>query len=125
MSPLEGIGIDIVSNERIRRLHEKFGERFYRKIMTEREISYCLNFSDPIPHIAGRFAAKEAVIKALGKPKGLSLNGIEILNNQRGVPEVFLKGERDKRVLITISHEKSHTVAFAIVLGEGFSQFSL
>ncbi|MCX7988521.1 MAG: holo-ACP synthase [Thermodesulfovibrio sp.] len=114
----EGVGIDIVSNERIRNLYERFGEKFLRKIFTENEINYCFNYSDPIPHLAGRFAAKEAVIKALGKPEGLTLKNIEIINNKKGMPQVLLRKRLDENFnfLITISHEKTHTVAFAILM---------
>lgn len=60
-----GIGTDIVEISRIKNAVAKWGERFLRKIFTENEISYCYKKKDPFPHLAVRFAAKEAVIKAL------------------------------------------------------------
>lgn len=113
---IEAIGIDIVSNERIKKLYEKFGERFLRKIFTEGEIKYCFSYSDPIPHLAGRFATKEAIIKALGKPRGLKLKDIEVINTPQGKPTAFLSNMEDRKILISLSHEKTHTVALAILM---------
>jgi holo-[acyl-carrier protein] synthase len=112
---IEGIGVDIVSNSRIKKLYKRFGEKFLKRIFTEREINYCLRHSNPIPHLAGRFAAKEAVIKALDKPEGLKLKDIEIINNQNGSPIVLIYGVKDKKIKITLSHEKNYTVAFVIL----------
>lgn len=114
---IEGIGIDIVSNERIKKLYENFGEKFLKRVFTENEINYCFSYSNPIPHLAGKFAAKEAIIKALGKLAKLKLTNIEILNNKNGEPKALLTNTniKDKKILVTISHEKTHTVAFAIL----------
>lgn len=113
---IEAVGIDIVSNERIKKLYEEFGDRFLRKIFTESEIEYCLSYSDPIPHLAGKFATKEAVVKALGKPRGMNLKSIEVINTPQGKPVVFLSDMKDRKILISLSHEKTHTVAVAIVM---------
>jgi holo-[acyl-carrier protein] synthase len=114
---IEGIGVDIVSIERIKKLYERFGKRFLTKIFTENEINYCLNYFDPIPHLAGRFAAKEAIIKALRKPSHLKLKNIEILNCIDGYPQAIVKDISigNKKILVSISHEKTHTIAFAIL----------
>lgn len=113
---IEAIGIDIVSNERVKKLYEKFGDRFLRKIFTESEIKYCLSYSDPIPHLAGKFATKEAIIKALGRPRGINLKSIEVINTPQGKPIAFLSNIKDRKILISLSHEKTHTVAIAIVI---------
>ncbi len=113
---IEAIGIDIVSNERIKKLYEKFGDRFLKKIFTEREIDYCLSYSDPIPHLAGKFATKEAIIKALGKPRGINLKSIEVINTPQGKPMAFLSNMKDRKILISLSHEKTHTIALAVVM---------
>ncbi len=115
---IEGIGIDIVSNERIRKIYEKFGEKFLRKVFTEKEIEYCFQYKDPIPHLAGRFAVKEAVIKALGKPKGLNPKSVEVIKSSSGMPLTFIRGWEDQKFIISISHEKKYTVALALLIGK-------
>lgn len=111
-----GIGVDIVSNERIKLLHERFGDRFLHKIFSEREIEYCMNHHNPYPHLSARFAVKEALIKALKKPKGLRLKDIEVINSPDGSPSIFIKNKKNQDVLVTISHEKRYSVGFVIVL---------
>jgi len=115
---IEGIGVDIVSNSRIKKLYKRFGEKFLRKIFTDREINYCLSYSNPVPHLAARFAGKEAVIKALEKPERLKLKDIEIINNQNGAPVVLIFGVEKKKIKITLSHEKNYTVAFVIIVSD-------
>jgi len=61
-----GVGIDIVAVKRLRDAHEKWGMRFFERIYTRKEIDYCFSKKDPFPSLAVRFAAKEAVIKAIG-----------------------------------------------------------
>lgn len=111
---IEGVGVDIVSVERIRKIYEKFGEKFLNRIFTEEEISYSFSHPNPFPHLAARFAVKEAVIKALKKPSGLSLKQIELKNNSDGSPEIKINGV-NKRILVSLSHEKNYTVAMVIV----------
>uniref|UniRef100_A0A832I777 Holo-[acyl-carrier-protein] synthase n=1 Tax=Eiseniibacteriota bacterium TaxID=2212470 RepID=A0A832I777_UNCEI len=71
--PVRGIGIDVVKVERLVEALERFGERFEKRIFTDAELAYCRRHKDPLPHLAARFAAKEAAFKAIGT--GLS-NGI-------------------------------------------------
>lgn len=61
-----GIGVDATDIPRIADAIERYGERFLRRILTEHELAYCLRRRDPAPHVAGRFAAKEAGMKAIG-----------------------------------------------------------
>lgn len=112
---IEGIGVDIVSVERIKKIYERFGKKFLTRVFTEEEISYSFSHSNPFPHLAARFAVKEAVIKALRKPDELKLKDIEIKNNSDGSPEVKIPG-LDKKFLISISHEKDYTVAMVVVI---------
>lgn len=70
---VKGIGVDVVKVERIVEALERFGERFEKRIFTEAERAYCRGHKDPLPHLAARFAAKEAAFKAIGT--GLS-NGV-------------------------------------------------
>lgn len=113
---IHGIGVDIVSIDRIKKVYEKFGKKFLQKVFTEREINYSFSHSNPFPYLAARFAGKEAVIKALKKPTGLNFKDIEIINNSDGSPEVNISKIHNKKVLLSISHEKNHTVALALVI---------
>ena len=62
----QGIGVDLAQIPRLRRVVERWDDRFLRRVFTEAEIAYCRRRRDPIPHLAARFAAKEATLKALG-----------------------------------------------------------
>ncbi len=63
---IKGIGIDIIEVARIKGIMEKYGDKFFQRILTENEITYCKKFSDSELHFAGRFASKEAYSKAIG-----------------------------------------------------------
>lgn len=111
---IEGVGVDIVSIERIKSVYEKFNIRFLNRVFTAEEIKYSFSHLNPFPHLAARFAVKEAVIKALKKPKGLKLKDIEVVNNLDGSPEVKIDG-LNKKIFISLSHERNYTVAFVVV----------
>ncbi|MBM3423417.1 MAG: holo-ACP synthase [Chlorobi bacterium] len=115
------IGVDIVELERIGRAWRRYGEAFLKRFMTVREIGYCLKKKDPVPGIAGRFAAKEALVKALGT--GISgpvhWKSFEVINDSRGKPEVHLHGMVADTVSIaqvSISHDRLSAVAMAVVV---------
>src|SRR3989344_285580 len=111
---LKSIGIDIEEAGRFRQLLYATNKNFYKKIFTEKEIKYCLSKSDPYQHFAGKFAAKEAVIKALGSTIYKAKN-IEILNDKKGAPVAKFKIQGLKfRVLTSISHTKDHAIAIAM-----------
>jgi holo-[acyl-carrier protein] synthase len=119
--PILGIGNDILEIERIRDSIAAHGEKFLSKLFTPKEQDYCNNHSDPIPHFAGRFSAKEAIVKALGTGIGghASWLDFEILNDSKGRPSVFFSEKmREKlqksQILISISHCKLYATAFAI-----------
>ncbi|RTZ61038.1 MAG: holo-[acyl-carrier-protein] synthase [Gammaproteobacteria bacterium] len=119
------LGIDIVSNERIRKSLETFGERFLERIYTEREIEYCQTFRDPVPCLAARWAAKEAVIKAYFQIFGkvLKFKQIEVLG-KKGYPATAVilgkEGEQLKKhnlkVIISLAHERDYSVAVAQIV---------
>jgi holo-[acyl-carrier protein] synthase len=112
------IGVDIVEISRIRALYDRFGAVFMRRILTEAEIEQCLSRPDPVASLAGRFAAKEAVSKALGTgiSRGLSWRSIEVLNDEAGKPLVTLHtGDPSCRVSISISHDRHSAIAMAVV----------
>jgi holo-[acyl-carrier protein] synthase len=64
--PVRGIGVDIIRVERLVQALERFGERMEKRIFTAGELAYCRSHKDPVPHLAARFAAKEAAFKAIG-----------------------------------------------------------
>ncbi len=109
-----GTGIDIIEVKRIRALFSK-NNGFRERVFTKREIDYCEKKKRKHEHYAVRFAAKEAVWKAMGN-NSIALKSIEIRNKRSGKPEVFFKGKRFKeKILITLSHCESYAVAQAII----------
>jgi holo-[acyl-carrier protein] synthase len=123
---LQGLGIDIVEVARIKKALDRWGDRFLRRVFTQGERDYCKRKAHPEQSLAARFAAKEAVLKALGT--GLSLGtrwtDVEVVNTASGKPEVRL-GERiirrvgDKKVLLTISHTRELAIAQAVLVEGG------
>ena len=89
-----GIGIDLVLVSRVRKLAERFPERIGHKVFTAAELVYCLAKADPAISLAGRFAAKEALMKALGTGwgSGVRFIDIEIIRAPSGQPSVALSG---------------------------------
>lgn len=117
----QGLGNDIIEIDRIRQSIERHGQHFLNRIFTPREQDYCYKFKDPVPNFAGRFAAKEAIAKALGTGFGsdLSWHDIEILGDENGKPIVHLSVGAMKRfnnphILVSISHSASHATAVAL-----------
>src|ERR1700742_1036184 len=122
-----GIGTDIVECLRIAQMIERHGELFITRVYTPHEIEYCQSRKQSTQHFAGRWAAKEAILKALGTGwrKGISWRDIEVRNEPGGKPIVGRRGgARDvvvqlgiREMLISISHCRSHATAYAIALG--------
>lgn len=122
-----GIGTDIIECPRIGKMIEQHGELFLRRVYTEREIRYCQARKHAIEHFAGRWAAKEAILKALGTgwSRGLAWTDLEVRNSGGGQPQVlvcgrakevaFQKGIGD--ILISISHCRTYATAYALALG--------
>ena len=123
-----GVGIDIIEVARIQASHEKFGERFLKRILRPNEIAYCLSHKSPAPFLAARFAAKEAISKAFGTGIGAQLGwqDMEVGRKESGEPFVILHGngetllrERGARaVLISLSHTQQHATAVAVLEGK-------
>jgi len=116
-----GIGNDIIEIERIRKSIDTHGYRLIARLFSTKEQDYCLKYKDPVPHFAGRFSAKEAVVKALGTGFGehASWLDIEICNDPLGKPFVKLsptlqKKTKDSQILISISHCELYVTAFAV-----------
>lgn len=111
---IKGIGIDIVEIKRVEKLIEQYGDRFINRTFTQKEIKYCQDKPNPAQHYAGRFAVKEALIKAFGKP--LILKEIEV---DKG-PMIILTGKakkslKNKKILLSISHDHEYAVAQVIL----------
>lgn len=119
-----GIGTDIVECLRIAQMIERHGELFLKRVYTDREIEYCSARKAATQHYAGRWAAKEAVLKAMGTgwARGISWVDIEVRNDEGGRPRIALGGgARDVceslgvgEMLISISHCRTHATAYAL-----------
>lgn len=118
---IKGIGNDIIDIPRVRQSIERHGQHFLDRLFTRREQDYCFKFQDPVPHFAGRFSAKEAIAKAFGTGFGADVrwHDIEVLNNDRGQPIVFLSEALQKlfgqpRIMVSISHTAEYATAMAV-----------
>lgn len=122
-----GIGTDIIECLRIAQMIDRHGELFINRVYTPMEINYCNSRKQTTQHFAGRWAAKEAILKALGTGwrKGISWRDIEVRNDPLGKPVVGLRGGAADLVAqlgiaemqVSISHCRSHAMAYAIALG--------
>jgi len=121
-------GVDLVDCKRLAESIERHGERFLNRVFTEKELAYCRGRKRHLEHLAGRFAAKEAVLKVLGTgwANGISWTDIEVLNTPSGKPVVTLAGRcrqiADEQglssILISISHIETHAIASAVASAE-------
>ena len=126
---VKGIGVDLTLIPRLRQMVERWDERFLRRVFTDEEIAYCRRRRDPIPHLAARFAAKEATLKALGTglQLGVSWREMEVRRERGAAPTMVLSGRcrliaRAKggdRVLLSLSHEGDYALAQAMLIGSG------
>ncbi len=118
-----GVGIDLVKIERMKDVVERWGRRFLDRVFTESEISYCYEKKNPYLSLSVRFAAKEALIKAIGSAVPVSLTDIEVANVNTGKPflkvkgrlEDFFKEKSIKKAHLSLSHEHEYGVAFVIL----------
>ena len=104
-------GVDIESVTRFKNLYTN--ESFINTIFTQKEIDYCMGKSEPYISFAGKFCAKEAVIKAVSTKLGMK--EIEIINSSSGKPFVYIKGDKQDNISCSISHTEEYAVAFVIV----------
>ena len=113
------IGTDIVEVDRINKLLLKSGKLFKNRVFTALEQKYCDSKSSPIVHYAGRFAAKESIIKAVkssGYKNPIPFEEIEILSSDSGAPIVNLHFVLKGKCKVSISHTKSHAIASALYI---------
>ncbi|MBM4157174.1 MAG: holo-[acyl-carrier-protein] synthase [Ignavibacteria bacterium] len=116
---VRGTGIDIIEIKRIKKIIEKYGDKFFNRILTEKEIEYCKSFSKPELHFAGRFASKEAYSKAIGTgiSKDFGWKDIEILNDKRGKPYICHTKQNDfsgYKFNVSISHTEEYACAVVV-----------
>lgn len=113
---MNSIGIDIVEVERFRLLKRSTLDQFLKNTFSQEERDYCLVFKDAAPHLAGVFAAKEAVQKAMTK-KMPHVSEIEICHEKSGAPYAKVKGKKAAKLQLSIAHTLSTAVAVAIYDG--------
>jgi len=127
MSNIIGLGIDATDIPRIADTIERYGDRFVHRIFTENEVAYCRRRRVPAIHFAGRFAAKEAAMKALGTghSQGVLWRDVEVIR-RGGPPQLQLHGGAARRftamggrsTLLTITHSDELALAQVLILGE-------
>lgn len=123
-----GLGIDATDIPRVADILTRYGDRFLQRIFTEAEITYCKQRPHPATHFAGRFAAKEACMKALGTghAQGVLWRDIEVVRHD-GAPQLVLHGGAERRAasmqvqksLLTITHSAALAMAQVLLLGGG------
>ncbi len=118
------VGIDMIAIPRVQRVLQKHNERFLRRVYTPEEVAFCRG---RVPELAVRFAAKEAVMKALGTGvRGIAWREIEVLPNRRGKPLVYLYGRAQERadriglrgLDVSLSHEREFALAAVVAVRE-------
>jgi holo-[acyl-carrier protein] synthase len=122
-----GIGLDATDLPRIADMLKRYGDRFLRRVFTEGEITYCTRRRDPVPSLAGRFAVKEAAMKALGtgQSHGVMWKDIEVVRTG-GPPQLRLHGGAARRAaamhvrrtLVTITHAQTIAMAQVMLIGD-------
>lgn len=119
-----GTGVDIIEVERVKRALDTWGERFLKRVFTERELDYASTKKFSHENLAARFACKESVLKAFGDTRiGARLRNIEVLNDAKGKPEVVLHGEVKEfasknnvdKILVSMSHTNNYAISNAIL----------
>ena len=119
-----GLGVDIVQNERIQGIIDKWGEKFLSKIFTKTELDFINRHEQKLQRYASNFAVKEAFVKALGTGfrNGINFHNIQVRRDELGKPFIELMGETKSfadekginKIHTTISHEKDYSVAVVI-----------
>ena len=127
MGEVKGIGVDLAVITRIRQMVARWDERFLRRVFTDEEIAYCQRRRDPAQHLAARFAAKEATLKALGTglSMGVRWRELEVRRERGQAPTMVLSGRcralaRAKggdHVLLSLTHDGDYAMAQAMLIG--------
>lgn len=123
---IRGLGTDLVEIPRIRAAYARWGRRFLLKVFTEEEIAYCLRRRDPAPHLAARFAAKEAGAKALGTgiARGVGWKDLYVTRERGHAPQLRMAGRAGERLAaygagaqahLTLTHSRDLAQAFVVI----------
>jgi phosphopantethiene--protein transferase domain len=122
---IQGIGIDLVENERIEKIIGKWGQKFLQRVFSEEEINYCGRHIQASIHYGARFAAKEAFLKALGigLGMGVKLREIEVVHDDNGKPDlsvrdgahVQIEKREIKRIHLSLTHTKNYATAIVLL----------
>jgi len=122
-----GIGVDIVEIERFRKVVERLKDRFLLRVFAPGERNFCDNHRNSVPHFAVRFAAKEAVFKALGTgwAKGVTWLDVEVLRERQDPPRLLLSGEAlrlsenkgVRNLHLSLSHTEHSAIAMVVLEG--------
>ena len=125
--PVRGIGIDVVKVERLVAALERFGERMERRLFTAGELEYCRRHQDPLPHLAARFAAKEAAFKAIGTglSGGVSWKHAEVIQPGGHQPRLEFHGAALERFQslgaqtthVSLTHDGGLAIACVVIEG--------
>ncbi len=122
MGRIQGIGVDVVDVQRMKASLEEQGEAMTSKLFTEQEIAYCRSRKSPHEHFAARFAAKEAVSKAMqtGWSGTFRWKDVEVVNEPSGAPRIVLYSDvatslKRSTVHLSLSHTENTVVAFAVI----------
>jgi holo-[acyl-carrier protein] synthase len=120
-----GIGIDLVENDRIEKIIQKWGEKFLSRVFSDREIAYCGRHAQASIHYGARFAVKESFLKAIGigLGRGVKLLEIEVVNEESGKPELMLSGGAQdffvkagiEKIHLSITHTKNYASAMVLL----------
>ena len=125
--PIRGIGVDVVKVDRLVAALERFGERMERRLFTEAELAYCRSHHDPLPHLAARFAAKEAASKALGTglSQGVGWKDFEVIQPGGRQPRLEFHG-KGREILealggtaahVSLTHDGGFAIACVVIEG--------
>ncbi|MBI5711669.1 MAG: holo-ACP synthase [Candidatus Eisenbacteria bacterium] len=125
--PVRGIGVDVIRVERLVEALERFGERMERRLFTEAELAYCRTHKDPLPHLAARFAAKEAASKALGTGMsgGVGFRQFEVIQPGGRQPRLEFHGTARERfeslggrsAHVSLTHDGGLAIACVVIEG--------
>jgi len=124
---IKGIGVDLVSVKRIETAVQRYGDRLLSRVFTPAEVGYCLGKPHPFPHLAARWAAKEAFFKAMGIGWGQGLRWceVEVKGDFGFPPQLILQGSTRERaeafgvseIWTSLSHEREFAVAAVVLVG--------
>lgn len=121
---ITGLGVDSVEVKRFRKAAKRWGQEFLHRLFTDRELEYCFSHANPYPSLAARFAAKEAVLKALDARALWKWHDMEVERAESGHPSVVLKGaaarfakrRKAKTFHISITHDADRATAVVIAM---------